>query len=129
MTGKPQKVHAFVGRRVNSPDALLKVTGRCRYTADLMLPGMLTGTIIGMARALGESAPLLLIGMVAFIVDVPSGILDPSTVLPVQIFLWADSPERAFVERTSAAIMVLLAFLIVMNALAVLLRKRFERRG
>ena len=99
------------------------------HVLPLAMPGMLTGTIIGMARALGESAPLLLIGMVAFIVDVPSGILDPSTVLPVQIFLWADSPERAFVERTSAAIMVLLAFLIVMNALAVLLRKRFERRG
>jgi phosphate transport system permease protein len=98
------------------------------HVLPLAMPGMLTGTIIGMARALGESAPLLMIGMVAFIVDAPSGIFDPSTVLPVQIFLWADSPERAFVERTSAAIMVLLAFLIVMNALAVLLRKRFERR-
>jgi phosphate transport system permease protein len=92
------------------------------------MPGMLTGTIIGMAQALGESAPLLMIGMVAFIVDVPHGIFDPATVLPVQIFLWADSPERAFVERTSAAIMVLLAFLVLMNALAVVLRKRFERR-
>jgi len=92
------------------------------------MPGMLTGTIIGMAQALGESAPLLMIGMVAFIVDVPTGVFDPSTVLPVQIYLWADSPERAFVERTSAAIMVLLTFLIVMNSLAVILRKRFERR-
>ena len=92
------------------------------------LPGMLTGTIIGMAQALGETAPLLMIGMVAFIVDVPGGMTDPATVLPVQIFLWADSPERAFMERTSAAIMVLLAFLISMNALAVLLRKKFERR-
>jgi len=92
------------------------------------MPGMLTGTIIGMAQALGESAPLLMIGMVAFIVDIPSGVLDPSTVLPVQIFLWADSPERAFVERTSAAIMILLGFLIAMNTSAVLLRKRFERR-
>ncbi len=84
--------------------------------------------IIGMARALGESAPLLMIGMVAFIVDIPRGTLDPATVLPVQIYLWADSPERAFVERTSAAILVLLAFLIVMNGLAVYLRKRYERR-
>lgn len=92
------------------------------------LPGMLTGTIIGMAQALGETAPLLMIGMVAFIVDIPSGVFDPATVLPVQIFLWADSPERAFVERTSAAIMVLLGFLIFMNALAVMLRKKFERR-
>ena len=98
------------------------------HVLPLAMPGMLTGTIIGMAQALGESAPLLMIGMVAFIVDIPGGPLDPSTVLPVQIFLWADSPERAFVERTSAAIMVLLAFLIVMNALAVILRRRFERR-
>ena len=98
------------------------------HVLPLAMPGMLTGTIIGMAQALGESAPLLMIGMVAFIVDVPGGPLDPSTVLPVQIFLWADSPERAFVERTSAAIMVLLAFLIAMNALAVVLRRRFERR-
>lgn len=98
------------------------------HVLPLALPGMLTGTIIGMARALGESAPLLMIGMVAFIVDIPGGFTDPSTVLPVQIYLWADSPERAFVERTSAATMVLLAFLITMNALAVLLRKRFEKR-
>ncbi len=98
------------------------------HVLPLAMPGMLTGTIIGMAQALGETAPLLMIGMVAFIVDVPTSITDPSTVLPVQIYLWADSPERAFVERTSAAIMVLLAFLITMNALAVLLRKKFERR-
>jgi phosphate transport system permease protein len=98
------------------------------HVLPLALPGMLTGTIIGMARALGETAPLLMIGMVAFIVDIPHGFTDPSTALPVQIFLWADSPERAFVERTSAAIMVLLAFLITMNAAAVMLRKRFERR-
>ena len=98
------------------------------HVLPLAMPGMLTGTIIGMARALGESAPLLMIGMVAFIVDIPGGFTDPSTVLPVQIYLWADSPERAFVERTSAATMVLLAFLIVMNATAVILRKRFERR-
>jgi phosphate transport system permease protein len=98
------------------------------HVLPLALPGMLTGAIIGMARALGESAPLLMIGMVAFIVDIPKGVTDPATVLPVQIYLWADSPERAFVERTSAAIMVLLAFLVVMNAGAIVLRKKFERR-
>lgn len=98
------------------------------HVLPLALPGMLTGAIIGMAHALGESAPLLMIGMVAFIVDIPHGAFDPAAVLPVQIYLWADSPERAFVERTSAAIVVLLAFLIAMNAVAVLLRKRFERR-
>lgn len=98
------------------------------HVLPLAIPGMLTGTIIGMARALGESAPLLMIGMVAFIVDIPQGFLEPSTVLPVQIYLWADSPERAFVERTSAAIIVLLGFLIVMNAAAVFMRNRFERR-
>ena len=98
------------------------------HVMPLAMPGMLTGTIIGMARALGESAPLLMIGMVAFIVDVPESPLDPATALPVQVYLWADSPERAFVERTSAAILVLLAFLLVMNAAAILLRKRYERR-
>jgi phosphate transport system permease protein len=98
------------------------------HVLPLAMPGMLTGTIIGMAQALGETAPLLMIGMIAFIVDVPSGPLEPATVLPVQIFLWSDLPERAFVARTSAAIMVLLGFLMVMNALAVILRRRFERR-
>ncbi len=98
------------------------------HVLPLAMPGILTGTIIGMARALGETAPLLMIGMVAFIVDVPGGPFDPSTVMPVQIFLWADRPERAFLEKTSAAILVLLVFLIVMNALAVYLRKRFENR-
>jgi len=98
------------------------------HVLPLAMPGILTGTIIGMAQALGETAPLLMIGMIAFIVDVPGGFTDPSTVLPVQIYLWADSPERAFVERTSAAIMVLLAFLIFMNIVAVMLRKKFERR-
>lgn len=98
------------------------------HVLPLAMPGMLTGAIIGMAQALGETAPLLMIGMVAFIVDIPGGIADPATVLPVQIFLWSDSPERAFVERTSAAIMVLLGFLIVMNTLAVWLRRRLERR-
>lgn len=98
------------------------------HVLPLAMPGMLTGTIIGMARALGESAPLLMIGMVAFIVDIPTSITDPATALPVQIYLWADSPERAFLERTSAAIMVLLTFLILMNGTAVYLRSKFERR-
>ena len=98
------------------------------HVMPLALPGMLTGAIIGMARALGESAPLLMIGMVAFIVEVPGSPMDPATALPVQVYLWADSPERAFVERTSAAIIVLLLFLLVMNASATWLRNRFERR-
>ena len=98
------------------------------HVLPLALPGMLTGSIIGMAQALGETAPLLLIGMVAFIVDIHGGPTDPATVLPVQIYLWADSPEQSFVAMTSAAIMVLLAFLITMNTLAVVLRKRLERR-
>ena len=83
---------------------------------------------MGMARALGDTAPLLMIGMVAFIVDVPNSILEPATALPVQVFLWADSPERAFSEKTSAAIIVLLIFLIIMNLVAVLMRRRFEQR-
>tara|TARA_B100000945_G_scaffold228960_1_gene185579 strand:+ start:4579 stop:5868 length:1290 start_codon:yes stop_codon:yes gene_type:complete len=91
-------------------------------------PGMFTGTIIGMARALGETAPLLLMGMVAFIVEVPTSIFDPATVLPAQIYLWADSPERGFVEKTSAAIIVLVLFLIIMNSLAIWLRRKFEVR-
>jgi phosphate transport system permease protein len=105
-----------------------KIQMVAHHVLPLAMPGMLTGTIIGMARALGETAPLLMIGMVAFIVDVPKGITDPATVLPVQVFLWSDSPERAFVERTSGAIIVLLAFLVIMNATAVVLRNRFERR-
>lgn len=96
------------------------------HVLPVAMPGILTGSIIGMAQALGESAPLLMIGMVAFIMDVPGGVTDPATVLPVQVFLWADSPERGFTEKTSAAIMVLMGFLIVMNALAIYLRKRFE---
>jgi phosphate transport system permease protein len=98
------------------------------HVVPLALPGMLTGAIIGMSRALGETAPLLMIGMVAFIVDVPSGFSDPATALPVQIFLWADSPERAFAERTSAAIIVLLGFLLLMNLAAIILRKKVGRQ-
>jgi phosphate transport system permease protein len=104
----------------------LQVVGH--HVLPLAMPGILTGTIIGMARALGETAPLLMIGMVAFIVDVPSGLTDASTVLPVQIFLWADSPERAFVEKVSGAIMVLLGFLVLMNGAAIWMRQKFERK-
>jgi phosphate transport system permease protein len=98
------------------------------HVLPLAMPGIMTGTIIGMAHALGETAPLLMIGMVAFIVEVPKGIVDAATVLPVQIYLWSDLPELAFQSKTAATIMVLLAFLIVMNGAAILLRRRFERR-
>jgi phosphate transport system permease protein len=92
------------------------------------MPGIITGGIIGIAQALGETAPLLMIGMVAFIVDVPTSIVDSATVLPVQIFLWADSPERAFLAKTSAAILVLLALLLVINITATVLRSKFENK-
>ena len=98
------------------------------HVLPLALPGILTGTIIGMARALGETAPLLMIGMRAFVASPPDGFTSPATVLPVQIFLWSDEINRGFVERTSAAIIVLLAFLLVMNGLAIYLRNRFEKR-
>ncbi|OSM04387.1 phosphate ABC transporter permease PstA [Magnetofaba australis] len=98
------------------------------HVVPLAMPGILTGTIIGMARALGETAPLLMIGMVAFVMDIPGSFTDAATVLPVQIYLWADMPERAFMEKTAAATLVLLGFLVVMNAIAVVMRKRFERR-
>ena len=98
------------------------------HVLPLAMPGIMTGAIIGTARAMGESAAVLMIGMVAFIVDVPGSVTDPATVLPVQIYLWADSPERAFVERTSAGIIVMLVFLVAMNAAAVIVRRRFERR-
>ena len=98
------------------------------HVLPLALPGILTGTIIGMARALGETAPLLMIGMRAFIASPPDGITDPATVLPVQIFLWSDEVDRGFVEKTSAAIIVLLVFMLLMNGLAIYLRNRFERR-
>jgi phosphate transport system permease protein len=98
------------------------------HVLPLALPGILTGTIIGMARALGETAPLLMIGMVAFVVDIPRGFADAATALPVQIYLWADTPERGFVEKVSGAIMVLLGFLVLMNGTAIWLRQKFERR-
>jgi len=97
------------------------------HVLPLALPGILTGTIIGMARALGETAPLLMIGMRAFIASPPQGVTDPSSVLPVQIFLWSDEVDRAFVEKTSAAIIVLLVFMLLMNGLAIYLRNKFER--
>jgi phosphate transport system permease protein len=98
------------------------------HVLPLALPGILTGTIIGLVQALGETAPLLMIGLVAFVIDVPSTPLDPATALPVQIYMWSGSAERGFVERTAGATMVLLGFLFIMNSLAVFLRKRFERR-
>ena len=98
------------------------------HVLPLAIPGIMTGTIIGMARALGETAPLLMIGMRAFIAAPPGGIVDPATVLPVQIFLWSDEVDRGFVEKTSAAIIVLLLFMLLMNGLAIYLRNRFERR-
>jgi phosphate transport system permease protein len=98
------------------------------HVLPLAMPGILTGTIIGLAQALGETAPLLMIGMVAFIADHPGSITEPATALPVQIYMWASGAERAFVERTSAAIIVLLIFMITMNLIAILLRRRFERR-
>ncbi len=98
------------------------------HVFPVAMPGMLTGSIVGMAQALGETAPLLMIGMVAFIVDIPTSILEPATALPVQIFLWADSPERAFTEKTAAAIIVLLVFLVSMNLIAILLRRKLETR-
>ncbi len=105
-----------------------KMQSVTHHVLPLAMPGMLTGTIIGLAQALGETAPLLMMGMVAFIVDVPQSITDPATVLPAQIFLWSDQPERGFEEKTAAAIMVLLGFLLTMNALAVFLRNKFERK-
>jgi phosphate transport system permease protein len=94
----------------------------------LAMPGIMTGTILGMARAIGETAPLLMIGMVAFVADLPDGVTAPAAVMPVQIYLWASSPEMGFAEKTSAGILVLLMLLLGMNALAIILRKRFEVR-
>ena len=105
-----------------------KVQATFHHVLPLALPGILTGTIIGMARALGETAPLLMIGMRAFVVTPPGGITDPSSVLPMQIFLWSDEIDKAFVQNTSAAIIVLLGFLLAMNGLAIYLRNKFEVR-
>lgn len=98
------------------------------HVLPLSLPGTLTGSIIGLSQALGETAPLLLIGMVAFVVDLPNTPLEPSTTLPVQIYLWAESSERGYVEKTSAAIMIILTFLMAMNSFAIIMRKKYERR-
>ena len=98
------------------------------HTLPLAMPGIMTGTILAMARAIGETAPLLLIGMVAFVADIPTGVTSSATVMPVQIYLWASSPEAGFAEKTSAGILVLLMLLLAMNALAIILRKRFEVR-
>jgi phosphate transport system permease protein len=105
-----------------------KVQSVIHHVVPLAMPGTLSGTIIGLAQALGETAPLLLIGMVAFVVQVPGSPLDPSASLPVQVFLWSESAERGFVEKTSATIMVLLGFLIIMNSIAVYARQKFEKK-
>jgi phosphate transport system permease protein len=98
------------------------------HVLPLAMPGVMTGAIISMAHALGETAPLLLIGMVSFVPGVPAAVTDSSSALPVLVFIWENASERAFHERTAAAIIVLLVFMIVMNAAAILLRRRFERR-
>jgi phosphate transport system permease protein len=98
------------------------------HLLPLSVPGIMTGTILAVSRALGETAPLLMIGMIAFIADIPHGFSDPSSVLPVQIYLWSDSPEAGFAEKTAAAILVLLGFLVLLNSVAIYLRKKFERK-
>ena len=121
-------VHRDALERLELPVVEVELVGpEDHHVLPLALPGMLTGTIIGMARALGETAPLLMIGMRAFVATPPDGFTDPATVLPVQIFLWSDEIDRGFVERTSAAIIVLLLFLLIMNGLAIYLRNRFEK--
>ena len=123
LTAVPPSIReAALGIGASSHQAIM------HHVLPLAMPGILTGTIIGLARALGETAPLLLIGMNAFITSASGGIMDPATSLPTQIFIWADSPERGFLARTSAAIIVLLGFLCLMNGLAVYLRRRFEKR-
>ncbi len=98
------------------------------HVLPLAMPGTLTGTIIGLAQALGETAPLLMIGMFAFVVDIPAGPLESATALPVQVYLWAESSERGYVELTAAGIMMILIFMALMNSFAIILRKKFERR-
>lgn len=98
------------------------------HVLPLAVPGVMTGVILGIARSLGETAPLLMIGMVAFIVDIPTGILEPATTMPVQIFLWADNPQAAFAEKTAGCIVVLLMVLLALNSMAIYIRRRFERR-
>jgi phosphate transport system permease protein len=98
------------------------------HVLPLALPGILTGTIIGLVQALGETAPLLMIGLVAFVVDYPATPMDPATALPVQIYMWATAAERGFVERTAGATIILLGFLILMNSTAVIMRRKFERK-
>ena len=134
MTTKPPSseapaAHALAPRPL-SPESphWVEVLSDGTHVLPLATPGILTGTIIGLARALGETAPLLLIGMVAFVADAPSNPLQPATALPVQIYMWTNEAERAFVERTSGAIIVLLIFLAIMNITAIILRRRFERR-
>ena len=105
-----------------------KVQSVMHHVVPLSIPGTLSGTIIGLAQALGETAPLILIGMVAFVVDIPATPIDPSASLPVQVYLWSEQADRGFVEKTSATIMVLLSFLIVMNFIAVYLRQKFEKK-
>ena len=105
-----------------------KMQAALHHVIPLAAPGILTGTIIGMAQALGETAPLLMIGMVAFIIETPNSFTSAATAMPVQIFMWSDSAERAFYERSSLAILFLVAFLISMNLLAVILRKKFEKK-
>lgn len=96
------------------------------HVLPLAFPGIMTGSIIGMAQAMGETAPLIIIGMIAFIPDSPSSIFEAATVMPAQIFTWAGMPERAYIERTAAGIMVLLTILLSLNALAIYLRKKYE---
>jgi phosphate transport system permease protein len=98
------------------------------HVLPLAMPGIMTGTILSIARVMGETAPLLMIGMMAFIVNVPDGFLSPATAIPVQIYLWSDSAEQGFIEKTSAAIIVLLVLLALINAVAAYLRKKFEVR-
>jgi len=98
------------------------------HSFPLAIPGIMTGTILGLARAMGETAPLLMIGMVAFVADIPTSLTDPATSMPVQIYLWATSPELSFAEKTAAGIMVLLVILIMLNSLAIIVRKKFEHR-